>query len=184
MSSGEERRVTASRRPAIDVISHGPEQTRRYGELLGRLVRAGDVLLLGGMIGAGKTTLVQGMGRALRAGDHIQSPTFTLVTEHDGLDADGQPLRIFHIDLYRLDGRDDTRSFGFEEYLEADDAVTIVEWPEHGRDDLPEEYLLIELDYVADQKRHIHLKPRGRRYVEMTGAFRSALAGTGAAARG
>jgi tRNA threonylcarbamoyladenosine biosynthesis protein TsaE len=169
--------LSASRRPAFDIISHSPDQTRAIGALLGKVVPRGSLLLLSGDIGAGKTTFVQGLARPLQTGDQIQSPTFTIVSEHAGTSADGQPLRLYHIDLYRLEGVGDLDSVGLDEYLSDPDGITVIEWPERGRDWLPKEYLLIDLQPVSDSKRNLRMTPHGACYVEVVKRFRTEVLG-------
>jgi tRNA threonylcarbamoyladenosine biosynthesis protein TsaE len=169
--------LTAPRRPALDVISHSPEQTRRIGTQLGRALERGSLVLLGGMIGTGKTTFAQGLARGLRVTTEMLSPTFTLVTEHDGTDAGERSVRIYHIDLYRIEDGDDLLSFGFEEYLDDPHAVTIIEWPERARDFLPAHYIMIELTDIADTKRSITIDPHGERYRQAIDKVRRELAG-------
>ncbi len=164
--------VTA-RRPALDLISHSPDQTRRFGYHLGRLAQAGDVLLLHGQIGAGKTTLVQGIARGLGIEGYVQSPTFTLASEHVGRTAAGERTALYHLDLYRLEGAGDLASFGYEEYLDEPGGIVVIEWPERLVSDLPEEHLLISLEHLADTKRRLAFLPQGSRAQEMTEAFRA-----------
>ena len=135
------------------------------------------VLLLSGDIGAGKTTFVQGLARPLQTGDQIQSPTFTIVAEHSGTDADGRPVRLYHIDLYRLEGDGDLDSVGLDEYLTDPDGITVIEWPERGRDWLSEAYLLIDLQTVSDSKRNLRMTPRGTCYVELVKQFKREVLG-------
>lgn len=132
--------------------------------MLGRTLERGTLILLGGMIGAGKTTFAQGIGRGLRVTSDMLSPTFTLVSEHDGLDTEDRPLRIYHIDLYRVEDSGDLFSFGIEEYLDDPDSVTVIEWPERARAVLPDEHILVDLGDIADTKRRITFEPRGERY--------------------
>lgn len=143
-------------RPVFDIISHGPDQTRALGAHLGRQLRPGAVVLLAGPIGAGKTTFVQGLARPLHVDGPVQSPTFTLISEHAGRLQDGTRIRLVHVDLYRLSedgtGLDST---GLEEELDAPDAIVCIEWPDRARHDLPPEYLLIEFVPLADEKRNL-----------------------------
>lgn len=169
--------MTAPRRPALDVISHSPEQTRRIGTQLGRVLDQGSLVLLGGMIGAGKTTFAQGLARGLRVSSEMLSPTFTLVSEHEGVDASERAVRIYHIDLYRIEDGDELLSVGFEEYLDDPNAVTIVEWPERARAMLPDEYISIEFSSIADTKRGISVDPHGERYQQAIEKVRRELAG-------
>lgn len=165
------------RRPALDVISHSPEQTRRIGALLGRAIERGSLILLGGMIGAGKTTFAQGIAHGLRVTSPVTSPTFTIVSEHAGVDASGRPVRVYHIDLYRLEDDEELLSFGFEEYLDDPDAVTIIEWPERAGMYLPGDHLLVELTDVADTKRSIAFVPRDSSYTKVIESLRKEMAG-------
>ena len=170
--------MSAARRPAFDMISHSPEQTRALGAHLGKLLQVGSLVLLAGEIGAGKTTFVQGLARPLRTGDQIQSPTFSIVAEHAGSAPDGEPLRLYHIDLYRLDGDGDLDSVGLDDYLADEQGIVVIEWPEGGRDWLPEEHLLIDLETVADTKRRLRMTPRGGPYVELVKQFRAEVLGS------
>lgn len=169
--------MSQPRRPALDVISHSPEQTRKIGALLGRALERGSVILLGGMIGSGKTTFAQGLALGLRVTTPVTSPTFTIVSEHRGRDARDHPVRIYHIDLYRLEEDEDMFSFGFEEYLDDPDAVTIIEWPERARLHLPEDHLFVELTDVADTKRSIAFIPRDERYMPVMESLKREMAG-------
>lgn len=167
----------ASRRPAFDMITHSPDQTRSAGALLGRLLQRGDVVLLTGMLGAGKTTFVQGLARALHADEYIQSPTFTIVAEHDGLGNDDAPLRLYHIDLYRLTGVDDIGTLGLDDYFDDPDGITVIEWPDRAPAAMPDSYLLVDTQFVADTKRNLRLMPTGARHKLTIDRFRSEVAG-------
>jgi tRNA threonylcarbamoyladenosine biosynthesis protein TsaE len=169
--------MATPRRPALDVISHSPEQTRRIGALLGRGLERGSLVLLGGMIGSGKTTFAQGIAHGLKVTTGVTSPTFTLVNEYEGSDRDGRPVKVFHIDLYRLEDEGDLQSFGFEEYLDDVDAVTIIEWPERAATVFPEDYLFIELMTVAESKRSLAFDPRGDSYRPIIDGLRREMAG-------
>jgi tRNA threonylcarbamoyladenosine biosynthesis protein TsaE len=106
-------------------ISHSPEQTAALGEQWGLGARRGWLIGLSGGLGAGKTLLTAGLARGLGINARIQSPTFALVNEY----REGR-LPLFHLDLYRLDSRNDIVSAGLEEYLDKPEGVTVVEWIE------------------------------------------------------
>jgi tRNA threonylcarbamoyladenosine biosynthesis protein TsaE len=144
---------------AIELVSASAEQTREIGAGIGRRVRAGDLILLHGDLGAGKTTLAQGIARGLGVEGYVQSPTFTLVSEHEGRTADGEPIRLYHLDLYRLAGEEDLESFGFDDYLEPIDGVSLIEWPERAETRLPDAYLLIHLEHLGEDKRRLLIEP-------------------------
>ena len=105
-------------------ISHSPAETRSLGERWGRAAQTGLVIGLSGDLGAGKTQLVKGIARGLGITARVHSPTFTLVNEYGG----GR-LRLFHLDLYRLETRGQMVSAGLEEFLQPD-GVTVIEWAE------------------------------------------------------
>ena len=173
--------MSASRRPDLDMIAHSPEQTRAIAALLGRRLAAGDLVLLRGGLGMGKTTFIQGLARGLGVRDSVTSPTFTLVMEHAvDEEADSPATRFYHVDLYRLEhGAEEALAFGLEEYLLDEDAVTAIEWPEHAAEALPDEYLLVELRPLADTKRRLLLSPQGTRYRALIDALRPEVSGHG-----
>jgi tRNA threonylcarbamoyladenosine biosynthesis protein TsaE len=170
----------------LDLVSNSAEQTREIGARLGRRLRTGDLVLLHGDLGAGKTTLAQGIARGLGVADPVQSPTFTLVNEHlaggNGRPGDGGggPLRLYHLDLYRLAGDDDLDSFGFDDYLAPVDGVALVEWPERAVARLPAAYLLVRLEPLGEGKRRLAIEavPADGRYAWLA-ELRRELAGAG-----
>ena len=105
-------------------ISHSPADTEALGERFGRAAQTGLVIALSGDLGAGKTQLVRGLARGLGIAGRVHSPTFTLVNEYGG----GR-LKLFHLDLYRLETVEQILSAGIEEYL-APAGVSVVEWAE------------------------------------------------------
>ncbi len=151
--------MTAARTPILDLIAHSPEQTRAIASQLARQLEPGQVVLLSGALGAGKTTFAQGLARALQAGEQVQSPTFTIVVEHDGMLPDGRPVRIYHMDLYRMTGPGDLDSIGIEDYLSDPEAIVVVEWPDRAPGWLPPDYILVQMEMVADTKRAIRISP-------------------------
>ncbi len=106
------------------IISHSPAETEALGERWGREAQRGWVIGLSGELGAGKTQLVKGLARGLGIPACVHSPTFTLVNAYGG----GR-LRLFHLDLYRLETSAHIFAAGLEEYLQPD-GVTVIEWAE------------------------------------------------------
>ena len=106
------------------LISHSPADTEALGERFGRAATRGLVIALMGDLGAGKTQFVRGLARGLGILSRVHSPTFTLVNEYGG----GR-LKLFHLDLYRLETPAQILSAGIEEYL-SPDGVSVVEWAE------------------------------------------------------
>jgi len=105
-------------------ISHSPAETESLGEQWGREAQRGLVIALSGDLGAGKTQLVRGLARGLGVATRVHSPTFTLVNEYGG----GR-LKLFHLDLYRLETTEQLHSAGIEEFLQPD-GVAVIEWAE------------------------------------------------------
>lgn len=131
---------------------------RALGRELGRELRVGDVVLLHGDLGAGKTTLTQGIAAALGVSGVTQSPTFTLVTEHPATLAGGDQVTLYHLDLYRLDDPDALGDIGWDEMIAPIDGVTVVEWPERAGDWLPERYTLVSIAYVDPDTRDVSIQ--------------------------
>jgi tRNA threonylcarbamoyladenosine biosynthesis protein TsaE len=109
-------------------ISHSPFETESFGEGWGGAAKPGLVIGLSGDLGAGKTQFVKGIARGLGITALVHSPTFTIVNEYGG----GR-LRLFHLDLYRLETPQQLLSAGLEEYLQPD-GVTVIEWAERWTD--------------------------------------------------
>lgn len=140
--------------PPVIIQSRAPGQTARLGERIGRGLRAGDVLLLRGDLGAGKTQLARGVAVGLGIPGPIPSPTFTLVNEYEGRNAAGEAVPLAHIDLYRLGEGGDLDSLGLDDYLGGAWAA-VIEWPERAVDDgfVPASYLDIAIADAGDEAR-------------------------------
>jgi tRNA threonylcarbamoyl adenosine modification protein YjeE len=144
--------VTNSSATELQVTTESSEQTERLGEVLGNWLLPGDVVLLHGDLGAGKTTLSKGIARALGVQGTVSSPSFALVNEY------ALPLfRLFHLDLYRLNDPADLESIGFAELTSAEDGIAIVEWPERAGPMLPDRYLLVEIGYAGESRRSVRI---------------------------
>ena len=117
----------------LDIISHSAAQTQRLGVRLGELVQGGELVLLNGKLGTGKTTFTQGLAQGMGITENINSPTFTLLKEYSARPG-GQPgtqrnvrPALYHFDLYRLDNPDEVLDLGFEDYFYSN-GVCVVEW--------------------------------------------------------
>ncbi|CAM3140498.1 tRNA (adenosine(37)-N6)-threonylcarbamoyltransferase complex ATPase subunit type 1 TsaE [Lactococcus hircilactis] len=135
-------------------------QMLKYAEHLARACQAGDIIVLTGELGAGKTTFVKGFALGLDIHQMIKSPTYTIVREYEGR------LPLYHMDVYRVG--DDPDSFDMDDYLFGQ-GVSVIEWGELLGKDLPQDYLEIIFDkYVdgfdADGKRELRVIPHGKRY--------------------
>jgi tRNA threonylcarbamoyladenosine biosynthesis protein TsaE len=152
-------------------------ETRALASAVATLVGPGDVLLLGGDLGAGKTTFAQGFGAGLGVKEPVTSPTFTLVRPYDS--APGRPS-LLHVDVYRLDQLAEVLDLGLAEQVE-DDAVAVVEWgidaaPAFGPDHLEIEIMLGLADPAQDDVRMLRFHPVGRRWMARADALRRVIA--------
>ncbi|HUS04112.1 MAG TPA: tRNA (adenosine(37)-N6)-threonylcarbamoyltransferase complex ATPase subunit type 1 TsaE [Dehalococcoidia bacterium] len=150
--------------------SHSPEQTQLLGSYLGKLAQRGDIFLLVGDLGTGKTCLVQGIAYGLGIKEYAFSPSFVIIREYHGR------LPLFHVDFYRLGHVEEIANLGLEEYLYGE-GICAVEWAEKGIRVLPQDSLLIQLSYVptCEIQRVIVLKPEGQRYLELIKQLKSNL---------
>jgi tRNA threonylcarbamoyladenosine biosynthesis protein TsaE len=142
-----------------ELISHSPEDTQKIGTIIGELALPGDVLLLEGKLGAGKTCLTQGVALGLDINDYVLSPTFVIMRELYGR------LPLYHIDLYRLDDIEESMDLGLDDYFYGD-GLSVVEWAEKAIRIMPRRYLMIRIDYINDTERRLLLEPSGERYVK------------------
>lgn len=144
--------------------------TERAGAALGLVARAGDVVVLSGDLGAGKTHLVQGMARALGVDERVTSPTFNLLLVHPG------PLPLYHFDLYRLEREEDLEDIAFYETLEGD-GVSAIEWGDRFPASLPHDRLLVVIHREGESARRFEVDGRGPRSGELAEAWLRTLGG-------
>jgi tRNA threonylcarbamoyladenosine biosynthesis protein TsaE len=148
--------------PELRLVAPDPAATRALGERLGRAAAAGDVIALTGPLGAGKTELARGIARGLGVVGPVASPTFVLVSEHEGR------LPLFHLDCYRLAGPEEALAAGLLDERGAD-GVTVVEWAERLGPALPTGRLEIQLAGSGDHARTLACRatdPRHHRLLE------------------
>ena len=124
------------------------------GKKIAKNLEKGDVLAIKGVLGAGKTCLVKGIGEFFGIKD-ITSPTYTIVCEHKAK-IKGESLAFYHIDAYRLSGDDDFSSMGGEEYLYSN-GIAVVEWSERISAAIPANAIHIEIEIAADNSRIIQI---------------------------
>ena len=135
-------------------ISHSPADTEALGEKFGRAAQRGQIIALSGDLGAGKTQFVRGVARGLEIPARVHSPTFTLVNEYGG----GR-LKLFHLDLYRLETVAQIVSAGIEEFLQPD-GVSVIEWAERlgdGRWKMEDgkKFMRVNIEIVSESARKI-----------------------------
>ena len=146
------------------------DQTQQLGAAIAELVRPGDLVLLAGELGAGKTALVQGLGRGLGITEPITSPTFMLARQHDG----GRVV-LHHIDVYRLEQMHEVFDVGLPELLD-EGGVTVIEWGDVIAPALPADFLELRLRFgEGDDDRIIEVDAVGPRWNARTRALSQAL---------
>jgi len=127
------------------VKTKSAEETIELGKKLGSSLKPNTIIALSGQLGAGKTTLVQGIAKGLKVKDYVNSPSFIIINEHQGR------LPLFHVDLYRLDSVED---LGIEEYYERG-GVCVIEWAEKLGKDAPQNMEKIAIKVLSENEREI-----------------------------
>lgn len=147
------------------IQSSSPEESIRFAERLGELLRPGDLILLSGDLGAGKTTMTRGLAKGLGVTErYITSPTFTLINEYAGR------ASLFHVDLYRLSGEAEVAGLGLEELFAQ--GVVVIEWAERAGGLLPDERLEVDLRVTGETSREISIRGIGARGRELAEKLR------------
>ena len=156
---------------SLDFISRSPEQTRRIGMRLGGLLAAGDLVCLQGELGAGKTTLAQGVAQGWGALDAVSSPTFVLVNVYRRA-GDG---RFFHMDAYRIESAPEGEELDLVTML--GEGPLLIEWAERLESILPAERMWIQLEHVSEEHRQMRCVACGERYDELVAELRQSMFG-------
>ena len=151
--------------------SRSIDETLRLGSLLGELLLPGDIILLQGDLGTGKTAFTQGIGRGLGVSTTINSPTFTILKEYHAA-----RLPLYHFDLYRIDEPEELMTLGFDDYFSGD-GVCVVEWAERAetedaiRSPWPDGYLRVQLYRLSANQRSLVCTANGNRGHVLLAAF-------------
>ena len=156
---------------SLDFISRSPEQTRRIGIRLGGLLQSGDLVCLQGELGAGKTTLVQGMAQGWGALDSVSSPTFVLVNIYRRA-GDGQ---FFHMDAYRIGSASEGEELDLITMLS--EGPLLIEWADRLTGILPDERLWVTLEHVGEEHRQMRFVARGSHYDALVTELRQSMFG-------
>jgi len=131
-----------------EIITKGADQTVALGRKIGAFLLPNDVVALIGLLGAGKTTLIQGIAEGVGVKDYVTSPTFIIINEYQG------HLPFYHVDLYRLDEVKDIEDLGIEEYFNRG-GVCVIEWAEKLKGLLPAKAERIEIEVISENERKI-----------------------------
>lgn len=144
---------------SMKIITHSPEETIKTAEKIGSLLRAGDIIVYKGGLGAGKTTFTRGIATGLGLGDCVSSPTFALVNEYQG-----RNITLYHFDMYRIQTEDGLESTGFFDYP-FDENIAVIEWSENITDFLPENTINITINVIGENDREIIIEG-GERFAD------------------
>ncbi|MBR4458534.1 MAG: tRNA (adenosine(37)-N6)-threonylcarbamoyltransferase complex ATPase subunit type 1 TsaE [Clostridia bacterium] len=137
------------------MLTHSPAETRALGARLAQLLLPGDVLLLEGDLGAGKSELTRGIARGLGIDGPVSSPSFTILNVYES----GR-IPLYHFDWYRLNSAEELYEMGMDEYL-GGDGVAVVEWPSRCPDAIPVDHLLVTVIPLGETVREITWTPCG-----------------------
>ncbi len=168
----------------LHIISSSSAQTQSLGMHLGELVRGGELILLAGQLGMGKTTFTQGLAQGMGITATITSPTFTLLKEYtaqarfvahtnqsNASTAKLHKLALYHFDLYRLDEPEEIVDLGFEDYFYDSDGVCVVEWADKASELWVPERLAINMNMQGETERGLEFTATGTRYSELLRQF-------------
>ena len=149
----------------LELDTSKPEQTQELGKTIGSLLSGGEVILLIGELGTGKTTLTQGIAKGLEIEEYTKSPTFVLVHEYEGR------LHLYHIDLYRIEGDLEAWDIGIDEYLSGN-GISVIEWADRAPKIYPEDRLIVRLESGSNTVRHFRIIGEGERSIEIVDALK------------
>lgn len=135
--------------------TQSPNETRALGRRLAERLQAGDVLLLYGDLGAGKSEMTRGIAEGLGVSGPVTSPSFTILNVYE----DGR-IPLYHFDWYRLESAEELYEMGMDEYL-GGDGIAVVEWPTQCPEAIPEAHLAVKLKPIGENEREITLTPMG-----------------------
>jgi len=153
---------------SVAILALSPEHTQELGKALGLAVKPGDVVLLTGELGSGKTQFTKGIALSLGVGQPVTSPTFNLVCEYQ--DAEGSRNVLRHFDLYRLDREEELDDIDYFGLLE-DEVVSVVEWGDKFPEALPRDYLLVEFEHIDESTRALRCWATGSNSTALMGLF-------------
>ncbi len=153
----------------FEFISRSTDQTRRIGIRLGHLLSQGDVICLCGDLGAGKTTLTQGIAKGWGALENVTSPTFVLAKYYNRPDGE----KLTHLDAYRLENAMEAEDLDLDMMIEG--GPFIIEWPERILSALPDTHLWIDLTWQDDQQRGLIFKPVGKHYIKIVNTLKNEM---------
>lgn len=136
------------------LIINDLKDTNKFAKKFAKILKGGEVILLGGDLGAGKTTFTKAVLRCLGVKDDVTSPTFTIMREYQG-----KKFKIYHFDMYRLGSGQEAKEFGLEDYIYSKDksSLVFIEWPENVKDILVGDFIRVDISILDENKRQFDI---------------------------
>lgn len=156
---------------SFNFFSRSADQTRRVGMRLGALLKIGDAIHLSGDLGSGKTTFMQGLATGWGSIDQVTSPTYVLINVYSRPGGE----KIYHMDAYRLNNSAEATTLDIEDILTS--APLVIEWADNIKEALPKEKLIIEFEWVEQEKRQMRVHAEGERYARLLSTFQKSIFG-------
>ncbi len=145
----------------MKIVTNSPKDTKNMAKEISKILDDGDVVILEGPLGVGKTTFIKGVIAALGVNEKkVRSPSFTIIKEYST-----KKKRIFHIDLYRINKTEELFNLGYEDYFYEPEGITFIEWGERIENILPK-YIKIRMRFVGKNRRSVMFVMRGYRKTE------------------
>ena len=140
------------------LIINDLKDTNKFAKKFAKILKGGEVVLLGGDLGAGKTTFTKAVLRCLGVKDDVTSPTFTIMREYQG-----KKYKIYHFDMYRLGSGQEAKEFGLEDYIYSKDksSIVFIEWPENVKDILVGNFIRVDISILDENKRQFNITRAG-----------------------
>ena len=130
------------------------KDTNKFAKKFAKVLKGGEVVLLGGDLGAGKTTFTKAVLKSLGVKDDVTSPTFTIMREYQG-----KKFKIYHFDMYRLGSGQEAKEFGLEDYIYSKDrsSIVFIEWPENVKDILVGDFIRVDISILDENQRQFNV---------------------------
>lgn len=135
-----------------EYTTNSAEETKNIAEEFAKILKGGEIFVLSGDLGAGKTTFIQGLAKGLGIKNEITSPTFVLMKQYRG-----DNLQLVHIDCYRIENPKSLSELGLDEIFEDEQNIAVIEWGERILSLLPDKTMKIEFEYLGEEKRGIKI---------------------------
>lgn len=141
-------------------VTNSEEETIELGKRFAERLTHGDVVAFYGGLGAGKTEFVKGVCDYFQVDDIVSSPTFTIINQYEGIDVNDDTVKLYHIDLYRVNSQDEFDNIGFDECMHSQDAIKLVEWSEKANGHIPTSRYSVRftIDDDNENKRNIEIE--------------------------